>query len=116
MVNREAPETKDDAEYGLQLVCRLAGFRAVSLASPRVQRHVFNLDYTLEDVCDLLSLLEERHFDHSERYHERGPWHDVYFLEHPVEGYPDEKLYIKFRISRDCIQLDLCSFHPEGWQ
>jgi hypothetical protein len=76
---------------------------------------VENLGYVLADVCELLEQLEVEHFCHSERYTPTGRWHDVYSLEHPVDADPDERLYIKFRVTDDCLCIDLCSFHPEGW-
>jgi hypothetical protein len=78
-------------------------------------RHVESLDYGLDDVCTRLCALCEEDFHRSERYESDVRWHDVYFLHHPVAANPDERLYIKFRISRDCVWIELCSFHPEGW-
>lgn len=115
MVNRGVAETKDDPEYGLEGVRRIAGFKQVNYKGRRVQRHVANLGYSLDDVCDWICALQESDFDHSERYEGDGRWHDVYLLHHPVPADPRERLYIKFRVSRDCVFIELCSFHPEGW-
>jgi hypothetical protein len=93
----------------------LAQFGQVRFTSTRVQRHVENLEYGLDDVCERLGELLHDHYSKSLRYRVDGPWHDVYLLPHAVPGFPDERLYIKFRLSSDCVMLELCSFHPEGW-
>lgn len=115
MVNPEVANTRNQAEYGLDGVHRLAGFNQVVFTSRRVHRHVDNLGYLHEDVCAKLLELRECHFHHSENYLTNSRWHDVYFLPHPVAGFPDERLYIKLRVSNDCVSIELCSFHPEGW-
>lgn len=115
MVTPEESETKRDCEYSLEAVHRLAKFRQVSFTSTRVQRHVANLEYGFDDVCDRLCELSPAHFHESVRYDVHRPWHDVYLLPHPMPGFPDERLYIKFRVTRDFVLLELCSFHPEGW-
>ncbi len=115
MVTHREKETKDEPEYSLQAVHRLAGFRQIHYAGTRVQRHVANLGYNLDDVGRLLGTITPDDFQHSERYLDHPNWHDVYFLRHPVVADPAERLYIKFRLSNDCLYVDLCSFHPEGW-
>ncbi len=102
-------------EYSLDALRRLAAFRQVNYMSRRVQRHVENLKYNLEDVCDRLCELSTTDFQHSERYHSEGPWNDVYLLAHPVTQDPKERLYIKFRLDDKCVYVELCSFHPENW-
>lgn len=116
MVNPNVAETKDDAEYSLGAVQRIAGFQQVVYAGRKVQRHIQNLGYQLDDVCALLCALHESHFHKSERYENDSRWHDVYLMPHLVPSEPGKRLYIKFRLSRDCVLIDLCSFHPEGWQ
>lgn len=116
MVNPNVTETKDEPDYSLEGVHRIAGFQQVVYVARRVQRHVNDLGYQLDDVCALLCALHESHFHRSERYENDSRWHDVYLLPHPVPSNPGERLYIKFRLTRDCVYIDLCSFHPEGWQ
>lgn len=115
MVNPTVAKTKVAAEYGLEGLHRLAGFQQVAYMSRRVQRHVQNLGYALDDVCDKLCDLRESNFHHSENYDGDPRWHNVYFLHHSVPGNANERLYIKFRVSGDCVWIELCSFHPEGW-
>lgn len=115
MVNRACEKRLGTSEYSLAGLQRLATFRQINYASARVLRHVENLGYNLDDVCEQLLQLSAAHFRHSERYSDVGPWHDVYLLAHPVPANSHELLYIKFRISADCAFVDLCSFHPEGW-
>lgn len=116
MVSPTDPETKDEPEYGLAAVHRLAGFQQVVYVSKRLQRHVDELDFRLDDVCHALGALQPSDFHRSERYADDPRWHDVYLWPHPTDSDPRQRLYIKFRLTRDCVYIDLCSFHPEGWQ
>ena len=115
MVDRVEPERRDTAEYGLQLVRRLANFQQVAYAGPRVYGHLVQLGYELGDACALLQQLEPEHFHQALRYSPRGPWHDVYLLPHPADDDPGQRLYIKFHVDGSCVTLTLCSMHPEGW-
>lgn len=105
-------------EYGLQGVHRLASFRQVYYAgSPeKLLKHLAELGFSLADVCDELLSLQASDYDRSIRYGGKGLWHDVYIKDFPSDEDPSRRLYIKFRISNDGVYLDLCSFHPEGWQ
>src|SRR3546814_20571605 len=116
MVNQSVTETKDEPEYSLSAVHRIAGFQQVVYVSRRVQKHVNDLGYQLDDVCALLCSLDEDDFRKSERYVDDQRWHDVYLLRHPTLNAPRERLYIKFRLSRDFVLIDICSFNPDGWQ
>lgn len=115
MVDRKIAETGSTAQYSLSGLHRLAGFKQVNYASRRVQRHVANLEYGLDDVCARLCELRQSHFHRAERYEGSARWYDVYLLPHPVPANVDERLYIKFRVTDDCVWIELCSFHPEGW-
>src|SRR3546814_18881634 len=68
MVNQSVTETKDEPEYSLSAVHRIAGFQQVVSVSRRVQKHVNDLGYQLDDVCALLCSLDEDDFRKSERY------------------------------------------------
>jgi MqsR (Motility quorum-sensing regulator) toxin of toxin-antitoxin system len=111
-----APERKNQPEYSLEAVHRNAGFMQVIYSSDRVQRHIENLDLSLDDVCVCLGSLQAGDFAHSERYDEDQRWHDVYKLKYRFSDEQLDDLYIKFRLTGDCVYIDLCSFHPEGWQ
>jgi hypothetical protein len=115
MVNPGVGETRNECEYSLEGVRRLAGFQQVRFMSRRIQRHVDALGFGLEEVCVRLSSLCEANFHHSERYADDQRWHDVYLLPHPAAANLNERIYIKFRLDRDCVWIELCSFHPEGW-
>ncbi|MBS0571550.1 MAG: type II toxin-antitoxin system MqsR family toxin [Proteobacteria bacterium] len=115
MVNSKIKRTKTVAEYSLEGLHRLAGFKQVAFMSRRVQRHIENLGYGLDEVCAKLCALDASNFHRSENYEDDSRWHDVYFQAHPVPSNANERLYIKFRVSRDCVWIELCSFHPEGW-
>lgn len=116
MVNPTVAATRNDPEYGLEGVHRLAGFGQVQYMSRRVLRHIENLELAPDDVCTSLCALRESDFHHSECYATDARWHDVYLLPHPTATHPRERLYIKFRVTPDFIWIELCSFHPEGWQ
>ena len=115
MVSAGVAETRNEPEYSLDGVHRMAAFQQVRFMSRRLQTHLDRLEYGLENVCDRLSELSRSHFHRSERYQDDNRWHDVYLLPHPVPGNPGARLYIKFRVSRDCVWIELCSCHPEGW-
>jgi hypothetical protein len=115
MVTSGVKDTKGEPEYSLDGVRRLAGFQQVHFMYRRVQKHLDNLGFGIDDVCARLGALELSNFHRSECYDNDARWHDVYFLPHPVSTNPNERLYIKFRVSRDCVWIELCSFHPEGW-
>src|SRR3546814_2253849 len=62
MVNQSVTETKDEPEYSLSAVHRIAGFQQVVYVSRRVQKHVNDLGYQLDVVCALLCSLDEDDF------------------------------------------------------
>lgn len=116
MVTQPAPERRDAAEYSLDALHRLAGFKQIAYVGSRVQRHIEDaLRVSADEVCDLLGSLGASNFHHAERYHDDPRWHDVYLLPYPCAEDRNRKLYIKFRINRSCVVIQLCSFHPEGW-
>lgn len=115
MVTPAAADAKDQPEYSLDGLKRLARFGQVQFMSSRITRHLSNLGLGIDDVCVRLCELQATDFHRSERYGDDARWHDVYLLPHPVASNPRERLYIKFRVSRDCVWIELCSFHPEGW-
>lgn len=115
MVNPRVTETKDECEYSLDAVARLARLQQVRFMYRRIQRHLDNLGYGVDEVCVRLGALRQVDFHRSERYKNDMRWHDVYVLPQPVSANARERLYIKFRIDPDCVWIELCSFHPEGW-
>jgi hypothetical protein len=115
MVIRPEPEKRSEAEYSLEALHRLAGFGQVAYMGRRIQRHIEDLRLSPDEVCDLLGALRPEDFQHAERYEDDRRWHDVYLLPYPCPENRRRKLYIKFRLSKDLILVQLCSFHPEGW-
>jgi hypothetical protein len=105
-------------EYGLEGVHRLASYRQVYYAgsADKLLKHLTELGFSLDDVCQELLSLSVSDYDRSIQYGGKGSWHDVYLKDFPSDEEPSRRLYIKFRVSNDCVWLDLCSFHPEGWQ
>lgn len=112
MVNPNV-ERRDYVAYSLDHVRRLATEGHVRYAGTRVTLDVENLGLVLDDVCDCLSTLTDEHFCHAERYAATGPWHDVYQRSWSKDPGPADDLYIKFRLGRHCLIVDLCSFHRE---
>lgn len=112
MVNKET-ERKHHAAYSLDQVRRLAAEGHVRYAGTRVQMDVGNLGLGMDDVCACLASLTSGHFAHCERYTATGPWHDVYRRAWSSSPGPVDDLYIKLRLARHCLIVDLCSFHRE---
>ena len=115
MVSSESKERRDEAKYSLDGIRRLAGFQQIELRGRRQRRHVAELNYELADLCHCLVCLQEHHFSHSERYANDRHWHDVYKMRHTGKDGVTHDMYIKLRLDRGCIVIELCSFHPEGW-
>ena len=115
MVSTERKERRNEAEYSLDGIRRLAGFKQIELRGRRLRRHLGELGYELDDLCDCLVSLQKHHFSHSERYHNYRRWHDVYKMRHAGKDGVSHDMYIQLRLDRDCIVIELCSFHPEGW-
>lgn len=115
MVNSSVTERRAGAEYSLDHIRRLAEFGSVELRGKRLRCHLAELNYELGDVCQCLVSLQKHHFSHSERYENFPKWHDVYKIRHCGRDGLTHDMYIKLRLDRDCIVIDLCSFHPEGW-
>jgi hypothetical protein len=107
-------EKRDRPESSLERIHELAAQQEVAYGSTRVQRHIDNLGYSLEAVCECLRCLTPGHFQHSVRYSANGPWQDVYLITYRSPSNHDDDLYIKLKLTRDCICVVLCSFHSEG--
>lgn len=107
-------ERNDRPAHSLDRIKELAAEEAVIYAGRDVQRDADGLGYSFEDVCRCITELEQRDFSQSIRYTPHGEWHDVYLMsyEHPKRCIRD--LYLKLRLTRDCLLVTVCSFHPEG--
>lgn len=107
-------EKRAKAEWSLDRVRELAMQQSVIYGSSRVQNTTDNLGYRLADVCECLCRLTPDHFHHSVRYSDSGSWLDVYLIKHRGPTQHEDPLYIKLKLTHDCILLVLCSFHLEG--
>lgn len=107
-------EKRQKAEWSLSRIHELAAQHLIAYASSRVQNTTDALSYGVESVCECLSRLTPKHFQHAVRYSEADPWLDVYLIKHrgPVDH--EDPLYIKLKLNRDCVLIVLCSFHLEG--
>src|SRR5690606_19356470 len=74
---------KTTPDFSLEAVHRLARFKQVEFASSRVHNQLDGLGYSVEDVCDCLQALEEKHFSKSITY-DAGGWMDVYLRQWPA--------------------------------
>jgi len=101
-------DRKDTPDVSLELVKRLAASEAVQFEGFQVQIDTQNLGLGVEAVCDCLQELKAEDFRQSERYTERGPWHDVYLIYWRLMP-----LYVKFKVTKNCLILLVCSFHRE---
>ncbi len=111
MVDPGRGEKRDAPEYSLDAVRRLAEFRQIEYRGRKVPRDVARLGFNLDDVCQCLQTLQAHHFAHSVRYENFRRWHDVYKPRYQMSDGRAIDLYIKLRLSRDCIVIELCSFH-----
>lgn len=106
-------ERRDYPCYLLDQIRTLAATGCVRYAGTRVTLDVDNLGFGLDEVCACLSSLAEDHFCHSERYQPGGRWHDVYRRAWSARAGVVDDLYIKLRLGRNCLIVDVCSFHRE---
>lgn len=104
-------ERRTTAEYSLSRVHELAAHGSVSYVSRKVQVDVANLSYAPEDVHKCLQTLNDGHFHHAERYPPGKVWFDVYLIFYPGPTGDLDELYVKLKLDRDCIVVDLASFH-----
>ena len=113
MVRSPDAERRAIAEYSVSRVCELAKQGCVHYLSRRVQQDVENLGYAPEDVHRCLQLLNDCHFKHAERYDAAGPWFDVYLVPYCGPTGVVDDLYVKLKLDRDCVVVNLASFHRE---
>jgi hypothetical protein len=111
MVDLDQGEKRDAPEYSLDAIRRLAEFEQVEYRGKKVPYDVARLEFDLDDVCHCLQTLQAHNFAHSIRYENFPRWHDVYKLSYRKSHGRSIDLYIKLRLSRDCVVIELCSFH-----
>lgn len=109
----DTEERRDNKEYSLDRIRELAERGAVMYMSSRVTKYVENLDYSPDDVHMCLSCLQDENYRGTVRYNGRS-WLDEYLISYiGPTGHTDD-LYIKLKLDRDCVVIQLASFHPEG--
>ena len=82
-----------------------------SSTEAKIPRDVAQLRFNLDDVLDCLQKLQSHHFAHSIWYESFPRWHDVYKPVYRARDGRTINLYIKLRLNRDCVVIQLCSFH-----
>lgn len=107
-------ERRKTPDYSLERIRELASRGQIDLASRRVLTDTENYGYGPEELGRCLSALTKEDFRYAERYTPRGPWLDVYRCQWPApDGSRTDDLYIKLRLSTDCMLVALFSFHPD---
>ncbi|WP_111747854.1 type II toxin-antitoxin system MqsR family toxin [Salinisphaera orenii] len=107
-------QRREYPSYSLDEVQRLAARGRVNFATRKVDCDVQDLDYTLDEVCRCLTALNPGHFKESILYPDTAKWVDVYRINHDGPSQDSDRLYIKLRIGRNAISVQLFSFHLEG--
>ena len=107
-------EKRSKPECALPRIKELATRQAVHYASSRVQNHTDALEYSFETVCECLAQLAPEDFHHAERYSADGHWLDVYLMTFIGPSNHEDDLYIKLKLTSDCLCVVLLSFHAEG--
>ena len=74
---------------------------------------VENLDFAPEDVHRCLQALEDTNFRGSVRYKGSKFLLDEYLVACTGQREISDNLYIKLKLNRDCVWIDLASFHRE---
>lgn len=111
MVNPINGEKRDAPEYSLDAIRRLAESGHVEYRGKKIRRDVAELRFNLDDVLDCLQKLQSHHFAHSIWYESFSLWHDVYKPRYRARDSRTIDLYIKLRLNRNCVVIQLCSFH-----
>lgn len=103
-------EVRDYPRHDLRQIHVLAALHRVVYANRSVERDAMNLGYGPDDVCCCLQKLKSSDFRHSGRY-DTPLWYDVYRSRcTSPAGYVDD-WYIKLSLGKDCLVIDLFSFH-----
>ena len=110
MVTKDA-DNRTYPTYALEQIQRLAGTRDVGYGTRKAQVDAQNLSYTIEDICECLQALSTNHFHHSEKYPGFPIWHDVYLISYSGPSGCIDELYVKLKLSKDCVLVTLTSFH-----
>jgi hypothetical protein len=104
-------QKRSSAEYSLNRVIELAQSQSIRYASTKVQNDIANLEYGVDDVCECLSSLTDKHFINAEKYPESPRWMDVYLIKWRLSGNDYDELYIKLSLDHNCLVIELRSFH-----
>ena len=109
----DTEERRDNRAYALERIKELAERKKVMYLSSRVTRHVENLGFSPDDVCDCIASLQSENYRSTVRY-DGGPWLDEYLISYTGPTGHTDDLYIKLKLKRGCVIIQLASFHPEG--
>ena len=111
--NGGSGKSRVQPEYNLDRVQDVAKNLAVEYLG-RTTADTANLGLTLNDVCECICALKPENYRESKKYNEYQGWLDVYMINWPVNMaayHGTEQLYIKFKLDRDLVYIELVSFH-----
>lgn len=106
-------DTRDYPNYSIQRIRELAASGHVRYMSTRVEQDIENLEFNPDDVHQCVANIEESHFQNSIRYAGRNYWLDVYHITCQGRTAYQDELYIKLKLNRNCVWIELASFHRE---
>ena len=99
--------------YDLDIVRELAKRKAIEYRGPKVRLNIAVLGYDLNDVADCITQLTCRDFHKSTKY-KSGEFDDIYkciYTKTNNEETVKDELFIKLSLYKDCLTIDLGSFH-----
>lgn len=102
--------------YNLEQVKKAAQEGSIEYRGRKVQRDIDNLNYSRSDVTQCILQLSDNNFSktitHKNDPHPDDVYHFNYIrLDEDGDELPPDRLYIKFRLIDDYLEIDLGSFH-----
>lgn len=106
-------ETERDStpHYSLDRIRELAAGGHVSYGSSRVWVKIECLGYSPEDVYGCLANLNADDYSESIKYPNQPFWLDVYHCCFISSNGGKDELYIKLKLTKNCLTIVLASFH-----
>jgi len=109
----DTEERRDFKAYSLERIRELAENGHIHYMSRRVFIHTENLGYSPDDVNKCIASLTDANYRGTVRYDGKA-WLDEYLISYTGPSGHVDDLYIKLKLNRGCVVIQLASFHPEG--